>query len=146
MGKLNSLIKDLESKIEFKDVINLNISKSDVAWHIDHSLKVINSVITVLKKSNPEDYKWKLNFKRSYFFLVGYIPRGRATAPKFVQSLDAISLKDIHRQLETGKFLIDKKSNLKHPFVGLLNLKQAKRFLVIHTHHHLKIIDDILNK
>jgi hypothetical protein len=54
MGKLNSLIKDLESKIEFKDAVNLNISKSDVAWHLDHSLKVINSVITVLKKSNPE--------------------------------------------------------------------------------------------
>ncbi len=150
MNKLNSLIKDLQSKIEFKDTINLHISKSDVAWHLDHSLKVINSVITVLKKSNPEDYKWKLHFKRSYLFLVGYIPRGKATAPKSVQSLDDISVKDIHRQLETAKFLInqldslDKKSNVKHPFIGFLNLKQAKRFLVIHTQHHLKIIDDIL--
>jgi hypothetical protein len=152
MEKLNSLLKNLETKIEFKDVLNPKISTSAVAWHLDHTLKVVNSVISTLKKSNPQEYKWGINFKKSYFLFIGTIPRGKAKAPKHVTAQQDISLKDIQRQLQTAKFLVDelkdlpKKSYIKHPFVGSLNLKQAIRFMEIHTNHHIKIMDDILNK
>lgn len=152
MEKLNALLKNLESKIEFKDTINLSVSAANIAWHLDHTLKVINSVITTLKKSNPEEYKWGINFKKNYFLFIGTIPRGKAKAPKYVTAQEDISLKDIQRQLQTDKFLVDelkdlpKKSNIKHPFVGPLNLKQAIRFMEIHTNHHIKIMDDILKK
>jgi hypothetical protein len=39
---------------------------------------------------------------------------------------------------------LDAKSNFMHPYFGQLNLKQTKKFLALHTKHHLKIIDDIL--
>ena len=152
MEKLNALLKTLESKIEFKDTINPSVSAANIAWHLDHTLKVINSVIATLKKSNPEEYQWKIHFKRSYLLFSGSIPRGKAKAPKSVQSFEEISLKDIQRQLETAKFLVNElknlpnKSNLKHPFIGPLNLKQSIRFMEIHTNHHIKIMDDILNK
>jgi hypothetical protein len=31
-----------------------------------------------------------------------------------------------------------------HPFFGHLTFSQAKRNIIVHTHHHLKIINDIL--
>jgi hypothetical protein len=150
LKQLTDILDILEGKIEFKDQLNQNISISDVAWHIDHSLKVINSIVTVLKKSNPNDYKWRFHYKRSFLFLTGTIARGKAKAPKSVQANDVISTKDLKRQLETAKFLINElddlhaKSNIKHPIIGLLNLNQAKKFMTIHTNHHIKIINDIL--
>lgn len=151
MTKITDLLIDIESKIENATLINERVSKSNVGWHLDHSLKVINSVITVLQKSEA-NYKWDFNLKRTYFFIRKAIPRGKATAPKAVQSHEEITNKDIERQLKTARFLIreletmDKKTNFIHPFIGKLNLKQAILFLEIHTDHHLKIIDDILKK
>jgi hypothetical protein len=150
MSKLLSLLKKIESKIVFRETSNLMVSKADVAWHLDHSLKVINSVISGLKKSNPEEYKWKLHFKRSFFLTIGSIPRGKARAPKSVQSFENSTLEDIQKQLETARFLVNelqglpKNSNINHPYIGILNLKQATRFLEIHTHHHIKIMNDII--
>ncbi len=151
MTKITDLLIDIESKIEHATLINERVSKSNVGWHLDHSLKVINSVITVLQKSEA-NYKWDFNLKRTYFFIRKAIPRGKAKAPNAVQSYEEITNKDIERQLKTARFLIreletmDKKTNFIHPFIGKLNLKQAILFLEIHTDHHLKIIDDILKK
>lgn len=151
MTKIADLLHDIESKIEHASVSNESVSKSNVAWHLDHSLKVINSVITTLQKSDS-DYKWRFNLKRDYFLLIKKIPRGKIKAPKTVRSFDEITVIDIQRQLKTAKFLVkeletmDKNRNFLHPFVGQLNLNQAILFLKIHTQHHLKIIDDILKK
>jgi hypothetical protein len=151
MKNIALLLNDLESKTPHKDVLNIEISKSNVAWHIDHSIKVINSVISVLKKSET-NYRWNLNLKRTYFLIVKRIPRGKAKAPKFVQSFEEITIKDIERQLKTAHFLLleletmDPKTNFTHPFIGNLNLKQALLFLEIHTKHHIKIINDIIKK
>lgn len=147
--QLEELIHLLELNTVHHSTENIKISKSNVGWHIDHSLKVINSVISTLQKSDV-NYTWNINLKRTYFFIRKSIPRGKARAPKSVQSFEEISLKDIARQLKTAQFLIqeletmDKNTNFIHPFIGKLNLKQAILFLEIHTQHHLAIIDDII--
>ncbi len=151
MTKMADLLQKVESNIAFYEVINERVSKSNVAWHLDHSLKVINSVATVLEKSDT-NYKWNFNLKRDYFLFIKRIPRGKARAPKAVQSFDEITTTSIERQLKTARFLIqemgsmDPKTNFIHPYIGKLNLKQAFTFIEIHTQHHLKIIDDILKK
>jgi hypothetical protein len=150
MQRLFELIKEIESKIEFRNSKNNTVSKSDVAWHMDHSLRVINGVFSVLKKSNPSDYKSNFHFKRSLILLLGKIPRGKARAPETVVSNGEITLEDLKSRLEIAKkaqkeFVnFDSKSNFNHPYFGQLNLKQTIRFLEIHTNHHLKIVDDIL--
>ncbi len=151
MMKMSDLLQEIESNIAFFEVSNKRVSKSNVAWHLDHSLKVINSVATVLQKS-PADYKWNFNFKRDYFLFVKRIPRGKAKAPKAVRSFEEITATSIERQLKTARYLIKEietlhpKTNFVHPYIGKLNLKQAYIFIEIHTQHHLKIIDDILKK
>ncbi len=148
-AQLKLLIGLLEQKIIHSSKENSAISGVNVAWHIDHSLKVINSVIATLQKSDAK-YSWDFNLKRTYFFLRKSIPRGKARAPKAVQSFEEITPKDIERQIKTARFLIqeletmDKNTNFIHPFIGKLNLKQAIIFLEVHTQHHLKIIDDII--
>ena len=150
MKTLNSLIHEIESKVDFHELENLAVSKSTISWQIDHSLKVINGIIYALKNSNTADYKWNFNLKRSVIFFTGNIPRGVAKAPKSVQSYEKIEKQDLIKQIELSKKLIldienlDANHNFKHPFLGILNLKQTKKFLKIHTNHHIKIINDIL--
>ncbi|MBC7642606.1 MAG: DUF1569 domain-containing protein [Flavobacterium sp.] len=150
MSDLEKLVQELETNIVHKDKIKLDISKSDIAWQIDHSLKVINGIIFQLKNSNPKDYNWTFNLKRLLVFTLNKIPRGKATAPKSVQAFERIYETYLIDQIEISKKLIsdienlDKNCNFKHPYFDILNKKQTIKFLNIHTNHHLKIIKDIL--
>ncbi|MEO6537569.1 MAG: hypothetical protein ABIT07_13030, partial [Ferruginibacter sp.] len=78
------------------------------------------------------------------------IPRGRAKAPKVVQPVGEINAEDITGILQQTKLNINSLKDMKdnhyfaHPYFGKLNLKPTIKFLRIHTHHHLKIINDII--
>ncbi len=152
MEKLTTLIYEIESKIEFRNSKNSLVSKSDVAWHLDHSLRVIIGVTGVLQKSNPKDYKTSFLLKRSLILFLGRIPRGKAKAPETVVSIGEILLDDLNFRLEKAKISIvelkniSARSNFTHHIFGQLNLKETMRFLEIHTKHHLKIVADILKK
>lgn len=141
----------LEKAIEHSDNLVTEISSSNVAWHIDHSLKVINRVCNFLITSDPSDYKWKFNKWRLIIFLKGAIPRGKAKAPRYVRPPENINIEDLKLQLiEVQELLstIEKlppKSNFNHHIFGKLHLKKTIRFLEIHTNHHIKIINEILN-
>ena len=150
MEALIHLVNKLENNIDSKDVFNRQVSQVDVSWHIAHSLKVLNNIIKVLQVSNPDDYRWSFNRSRSFVCFINFIPRGKGKAPKAVIPADEISKEELHKEIATVRQLLeelqhlDAKSNFTHPYFGQLNLKQTKKFLAIHTKHHLKIIDDII--
>jgi len=144
------LIKELESYIAVKDKRNDSVSTSDVAWQIDHSLKVFNLVSETLLNSNPELHSSKFNKWRLLCFTIGYFPRGKVKAPKFVRPPEIISTEDLslqaqlaYKNIERIK-LADKHAHFKHFIFGVLNKIRTIRFLQLHTNHHLKIIRDIL--
>ena len=149
MPLLQQELSFLERAISNSDKIATKISASNVAWHIDHSLKVINRVCHFLIESDPKDYKWKFNKWRFIIFLKGSIPRGRAKAPKKVRPPENIRIEDLKLQLEKAEQLLKSieklpsKSNFDHHIFGKLHLKKTIRFLEIHTNHHIKIIKDI---
>ena len=151
MQNLHHLINQLESKISQFETINLAVSGGSVGWHIEHSLKTIDQIVTACKNSNPSDYQWHFNFKRFLILIVAKkIPRGKARAPKIVrpegdinQETLAVSVSKVRENLIGWKAL-DKNANFPHPFFGILNKKETEKFLVLHTKHHKMIIDDIL--
>ena len=150
MNDLELLTTEFENYFQHFEKQNYLVSKSPVGWQIDHSLKVIVNIVSSLKNSNPDDYKYNFNLKRSIVYFKKKIPRGVGKAPKSVRTFDKITLEDLQTQFEIAKKTIkdlenlDPKSNFKHPLFGRLNLKQTRFFLIIHTKHHLKIIEDIL--
>jgi hypothetical protein len=130
---------------------NVKISKGSVGWHLDHSLKVINSVFEAIKNSNSEDYKPKFNGLRLFTFTLGFFPRGKAKSPKRVLPPEIIVKEDIENQLEKAMenmamvSVLEDNQFFTHPLFKQLNKKQTLKFLKLHTKHHLKIVEDILS-
>lgn len=142
----------LEKAIPFYEQHQKKVSSENVGWHLDHSLRVINSVCEALKASNPESYKPTFSIIKIYIFLRGRIPRGKARAPKSVISNEEIIKSAIETQLAIAKINLQEIKNLpeksfsQHPYFGKLSLKKSRIFLAIHTNHHLAIVNDILRK
>jgi len=82
MKEIDELINQLEANIEFDNLIDLTISKVAIGWHIDHSLKVLNGVVTVLKNSNPEEYQKKFNLMKKINFLARFYSKRKSKSSK----------------------------------------------------------------
>jgi hypothetical protein len=150
MGTLQQLIKILQNYISNGDMRNRAVSKGDVKWHIDHCLRVIINITGTLKSSTPSDYKWKFNSKRAIVLLTKKIPRGRGRAPLSVTPTENLSEEELHKKCEDAIRRVNElenlpsKSHFAHPYFGDVSLRGAKKFLAIHTQHHIKIIEEIL--
>ena len=148
---LNDPLDKIESLIPERDVKNENISRADVAWHLDHMLKTINEITKSLEKSNPQNFKSGFNPVRVMALTIGHIPRGRAQAPTVVRPPENIKTEDIQSQLQVARNNLevlnnlDKKAHFAHPVFGTIDKATSIRFIEVHTKHHLKIIKDILN-
>jgi len=150
MNPLHHLLLQLENHIPNLEKTNPNVSISTVGWQIDHCLLVINGIISQLEISNPTAFQPKWNFPKFMVFTTGKIPRGKAKAPKVVIPIHVATQNELKAKLEAAKNNVLKLDSFSenqffnHPFFKDLNVKQTKRFLTIHTKHHLKIIEDIL--
>jgi hypothetical protein len=145
-----NLIQELQDYLSLKDEKDTSTSASNVGWHLDHSLKVFNTVSENFLKSNPKMYAYEFNKWRTLCFILGYFPRGKAKAPRQVSSPKIITTKELELQfkLALSHTRMIKKAHhnayFRHLIFGNLNKKRTIRFLQIHTAHHLKIIKDIL--
>ena len=150
MNKILTLITELESNIANATIINPNISNASVGWHIEHTLLVINKVVSTLENSNPAAYKSKFSFWKTIIFITKKIPRGKVKAPKHVLPTIDVTTDSLMQHLQLAQASINKISILQpnnyfdHPIFGKLNVKETIPFIVIHTQHHLHIINDIV--
>lgn len=147
---LKEQLIEIASLIEKAAIENSKISKKGIDWHLDHSLKVLINIPKALKNSNPSDYKPNFNFMRSLIYTFNRIPRGKGKAPKHVRTFETITKEQLYTQLKEAKQAIstvdelDENSHFQHPYFGVLNLKHAKKMMLLHTKHHLNICRDIL--
>jgi hypothetical protein len=140
----------ISENIQYLEKENLKISKGSVGWHLDHSLKVINSVYENIKESKPTNYNKKFNLLRLVTFTLGSFPRGKARSPKSVLPPEIILKEAIENQLAVAiKNLesingFDDNQFFTHPLFKQLNKKQTIKFIGLHTNHHIKIMKEIL--
>jgi len=152
MKQLHKILDQIESHIPNHEKENPLVSQSCIGWQLDHSLLVINGVVAQIKSSNPENYKWKFKWIRTYIQITNKIPRGKVRVPKSVKPVDVATVEELKIKLEQARKGIAELENLPpnsyftHPFFGDLNLKTTFWFLKLHTNHHLKIINDIVSK
>jgi hypothetical protein len=150
MNPLLPLLHQLENHISNFEKTNPNVSNSTVGWQIDHCLLVINGIIGQIEISDPLKYQPKWTFPKFMIFTTGKIPRGKAKAPKVVIPTQVATQEELIAKLAAAKNNVLKLDTFSenqffnHPFFKDLNVKQTKKFLTIHTKHHLKIIEDIL--
>ncbi len=149
MKTLATLVDELERKMPYMEQRNELVSQVQVGWHIEHSLLAFIKMISAVEHSDPANYKWRLNIRRTVVLLLDKFPRGRAQAPQAVRPGE-VSKTSISGLLEKAKQkaeLFEKLNRNKfftHPVFGDLRLRQARRIIAIHTGHHIKIINDIL--
>ncbi|MDW3194377.1 MAG: hypothetical protein R8G66_18520 [Cytophagales bacterium] len=141
----------IEEYLQHRDMRNTEVSQADVAWHLDHILKVIDRLYGGVEVSKAEDFPGSnFSVQKEIVFLLGDFPRGVAQAPESVTPPETILTEDIIRQLEDAKARISEASQLNpdqfvnHPVFGPMGRNEALRFIEIHTDHHFKIIEDIL--
>ena len=149
---LDNQLLEIEQYFSQRDIKNISVSQANVAWHLDHTLKTINNVCMALQDSNPEEYNSTFNFRRILVHTLGNIPRGIAQSPPSVQPPEIILLDSLISQLNEAREHVHQISNLEehtyfaHPVFDHLDRDQSRRFLEVHTNHHLKIIKDILEE
>lgn len=147
---LENQFSNIESLISKRDLKNEKVSQADVAWHLDHILKTINVLSLALENSNPSEFKSGFSMQKIFVFTTGRIPRGVAQSPEGVRPPNVIVTENLYHQLREAEKRVstigelDENTFFEHPFFKSLNRDQTRRFLEIHTNHHLKIIRDIL--
>lgn len=150
MKKIIALINELETKIPHSEKLNPTISGGSVGWHIHHSLLVGLQIIKAVEKSDPKNYRWKFNLNKSFVYTLNKIPRGKAKAPESVrpkEQLDAVVMKQHMELLKNRLPVLDTlhpNNYFKHPYFGNLNVKATIKMLMLHTKHHIRIINDII--
>lgn len=143
---------EIEQLFAKRDFSNPEVSKANVAWHLDHMLKTINQVSKKLIDSDPDAFRPNFSPQRTFVHTSGIIPRGAAESPQNVRPPEVILLDSLERQLSLAKINLTKitdlneKANFQHPIFKQLDRDQTRRFLDVHTNHHLKIIKDILEE
>lgn len=148
MLTLTSLLTEINTLIPHHRVLNPAVSGTSIGWHIEHSLLTINRIVEALKMQGPDGFQRRFNISRVIVFGIGKIPRGRAKAPGIVRpnQFDESSLQQhLISTYENIKELekIPPQHYFNHPYFGHLKVKPAKKFLIIHTQHHLFIMRDI---
>jgi hypothetical protein len=150
MKKLEGLLEDIQAAIPYHTLQNDAVSAATVGWHLSHVLLVLQGILEAIKKSDPAEYQWTFNWRRIVILTLKKIPRGRARAPKSAHPKEEISEQSLKHQLSAVKQALQgfedltKRHFFVHPFFEKLNKPTTLLFLRIHTDHHLKIVQAII--
>ena len=146
------LILEIEKNIQHASKSADTVSERGVDWHLHHTIKVLVSICIALKESKNKSYRPRFSWVKSFILMTGYIPRGRGKSPKAFNTREKVSEEDLREMLEEAKYQLKSIEDLpsdrffRHPYFGDFNLKQARKFIKIHSWHHLKIVRDIVRE
>ncbi len=131
-----------------------DLSQWTPSEHVDHSVKVMSTIVGRLLDLNAERGR-PFSFIGRLILLFGWIPRGkgksparlrgaRATREELSTALDGLAAQ--LARLDATCLATSRGPIVPHPLFGSLTPPQAVRFAAIHTKHHLKIVADLLRR
>ncbi len=134
------------------------VSAWSPAHHLHHVALANEHIFSDLAKAaraeTPDAPEDRINAMGLAILTVGRIPRGRGKAPREVSPPDDLAragFEAAHARSRSAFEALEPyldalpalEARMRHPFFGMLNAPQWLRFVLIHTRHHLAIIDDI---
>ena len=136
------------------DCASVSVSEWCASEHIEHMAKVTAAILDRIATGKPMDGS-TISWSGRLVLLLGWIPRGKAKAPKEVRpvrvSVDEIrttidQLQPRLATLDAALFGDRVTPRVRHPYFGALTAVEGLRFIVVHNQHHLKIVRDIVRK
>lgn len=134
-------------------VVRPAVSRWSVGQQIDHVLKVLQVTRQVIASERPPLVR-RINLAGRLALALNWLPRGVGKAPQAVlpdeRSASALGQalaaeQAAWRELAGQRALLARPEAIyPHPYFRGLTRAEAVRFACVHTHHHLKIVDDIL--
>lgn len=127
------------------------VSHWTVGQHVLHVLMSANGIIDSLHASPRGQGRERLSLLKFASLTFSHIPRGKAKAPDVVRPQDVVTehmVRDAYsafQQRLPGIKDIAKDHWFRHPVFGDLLRDNALRFIEVHSHHHSKIIKDIVS-
>ena len=130
-----------------------HISAWSPAEHLDHTYKVSMSIVRRITEESAKPSRRGINLVGRVILLLGWIPRGRGKTP---ERLSGAICTGAHIEAALGRLeqalgtlpmdavAASRSPIVPHPMFGGLTPSQALRFIVVHTNHHLRIVDEIL--
>jgi len=129
------------------------VSAWSAGQHLDHLLKVARAIMDHVVKPDGAVLPKGVNFVGRMVLTTGWIPRGRGKAPEklrgavatheeLVAALDRLVTMIGQIPLET--LTLQKRATVPHPRFEALTPFQGLHFVVIHTGHHLRIVQEVL--
>jgi len=150
-AEIKAQIDELHGLIPERDVASAYVSGWSVGMHVHHCGLTMRAIAGSLIECDEPAPSRKPGPRASLILNTGSIPRGVAQAPDI-----AIPTRDVtDRVLE--EILGESESQLgrlppvgdccwfRHFALGMLNKRDAVRFMSVHNAHHLKIVADILD-
>jgi hypothetical protein len=141
----------LEHYFEMGNLHDYSVSKSGTFWHIDHCLRILEAIPQNMATSTRENYAPKSSLLKWLIMTFQWMPRGKARSPEHVRpEAELLTEKDIRQRFQHAYKLtstiqdMPEYAHFKHPMFGSINKRSTVKFLKIHTHHHLKILRDIV--
>ncbi len=152
-AQLERLAGLLAEPPESLGIVRPAVSRWSVGQQIDHLLKVLQVTRQVIV-SERAPLARRINLAGRLALALNWLPRGVGKAPSSVQpgerpgsALGAALAAEraAWRELAGQRELLARREAIyPHPYFGGLTRAEAVRFAAVHTHHHLKIVDDIL--
>jgi hypothetical protein len=157
LSRLQEQVAELRRLLALPDAqlfATCDMSQWTPSEHVDHSVKVMSSIVARLLDPAAERGR-PFSLLGRLILLLGWIPRGRGKSPTRLRGARAtreelsIALDTLASQLarlEASHLALSRGPIVPHPLFGGLTPPQAVRFAAIHTKHHLKIVADLLRR
>lgn len=147
--RLRSLIEEGDGRLAVRVS---GVSAWSTGQQVDHMLRILDRGLTRIEKGGKTPSRG-INLVGRMALALRWIPRGVGKAPQGMEGQEVPASELAARLDETRARLAVLRARpegmrpgeriLPHPYFGGLDLPQTVRFWVIHTAHHLHIVDDI---